>query len=94
MRLLPLLLVLAALVPLGPAAAAGDPPSLLLWVADGPPLGVVLRTIGQRYPGRALTARVIERDGRSVYRIKWLGDDGTVRDITADARTGEILHVH
>ena len=94
MRLLPLLVVLAALVPVGPAAVAGDQPSLLLWVAEGPPLGAVLRTIGQRYPGRALAANVTERNGRSVYRIKWLGDDGKVRDITADARTGEILHVH
>ncbi len=94
MRLLLLLVVLAALVPLGPATAAGGQPGLLLWVADGPPFGAVLRTIGERYPGRALAAHVIERGGRSLYRIKWLGDDGKVRDITADARTGEILQVH
>ncbi len=94
MRLLLLLLVLAAIVPLSPAAAVGSQPSLLLPVADQPPLGAVLRRIGQRYPGRALAAHVIERDGRSLYRIKWLGADGKVRDITADARTGEILRVH
>ncbi|HSA80574.1 MAG TPA: PepSY domain-containing protein [Geminicoccaceae bacterium] len=64
----------------------------ILLVADQP-LGAVLRTIGERYPGHALEARRIERDGRAVYRIKWLGDDGKVREITADARTGEILTV-
>jgi len=36
---------------------------------------------------------VAEHDGRPLYRIKWLGADGKVRDITADARTGEILAV-
>lgn len=94
MRLLLLLLVLAVSVPLSPAAVAGSPPRLLLPVADGPPLGAVLRQIGERWPGRALAAHTVDRDGRPVYRIKWLGDDGKVRDITADARTGEILRVH
>jgi hypothetical protein len=62
-------------------------------IADQQPLGAVLRAIGERYPGRALDARRIERDGRALYRIKWLGDDGKVRDITADAETGAILSV-
>ena len=56
-------------------------------------LGAVLRAIGARYPGRALDARRVERDGRAIYRIKWLGDDGKVREITADATTGQILSV-
>jgi uncharacterized membrane protein YkoI len=62
-------------------------------IADQRPLGAVLRSIAKRYPGRALDARQIERDGRALYQIKWLGDDGKVRDITADARTGQILQV-
>lgn len=65
----------------------------IVLIADEQPLGAVLRAIGQRYPGRALDARRIERDGRALYRIKWLGDDGKVREITADARTGDILSV-
>jgi hypothetical protein len=64
----------------------------IVLIADQP-LGAVLRAIGERYPGHALDARRIERDGRALYRIKWLGDDGKVREITADARTGEILSV-
>ncbi len=66
----------------------------VLQVADRPPLAAVLRQIGERYPGRALAAHVVEQDDRSLYRIKWLGADGKVRDITCDARTGEILRVH
>jgi hypothetical protein len=65
----------------------------IVLIADEQPLGAVLRAIGERYPGRALDARRIERDGRALYRIKWLGDDGKVREITADANTGGILSV-
>jgi hypothetical protein len=65
----------------------------IVLIASQQPLGAVLRAIGERYPGRALDARRVERDGRALYRIKWLGGDGKVRDITADAETGEILSV-
>jgi uncharacterized membrane protein YkoI len=61
--------------------------------AELQPLGAVLKAIARRYPGRALDARRVERDGRPLYQIKWLGQDGKVRDITADARTGQILQV-
>ena len=84
-----------------PSGAAPARPSVgrldatgLRLIADQVPLGAVLRSIAKRYPGRALDARQIERDGRALYQIKWLGDDGKVRDITADARTGEILRIH
>jgi uncharacterized membrane protein YkoI len=64
-----------------------------LRIADQQPFDAVLRSIRERFPGRALEARQIERDGRAVYRIKWLGDDGKVRDILADAATGAIVRV-
>ena len=48
---------------------------------------------GARYPGRALGAELTGREGTPTYRIKWLGEDGTVREVTADARTGRILAV-
>jgi hypothetical protein len=90
-------LALLALVSLGAAssgATAESSSSAFVRVADRQPLGLVLRRIDERWPGRALTARTVERDGRSLYRIKWLGTDGKVRDIVCDARTGEILAVH
>ena len=77
-------------VPAAPGAWRGGGLHL---VAESKPLGAVLRAIGARYPGHALDARRVERDGRPLYRIKWLGDDGKVREITADAATGEILSV-
>ncbi len=91
------LLVLLALAGVGaatPGSAAESRSSALVRIADRPPLGTVLRRIEERWPGRALTARTVERNGRPLYQIKWLGTDGKVRDITCDATTGEILRVH
>jgi uncharacterized iron-regulated membrane protein len=88
------LLVLADLGAASPGARADSRSSTLVWIADRPTLGAVLRRIDQRYPGRALAAYTLERNGRALYQIKWLGNDGKVRDITCDARTGEILRVH
>jgi hypothetical protein len=77
-----------------PAAAASDASALraVILVADQP-LSAVLKQIDQRIPGRALDARRVERDGRKVYRVKWLGEDGKVRDVTVDAESGRILRV-
>jgi uncharacterized membrane protein YkoI len=62
-------------------------------LASAQPLGQVLEAIGRRIPGRALDARRIERDGRTLYSVKWLGEDGKVRVITVDARSGEIKQI-
>jgi hypothetical protein len=93
MRWVPFLLVLASLCLPHPAAAAGPPGVLHLAQADEvKPLAQVLRTIGERFPGHALDAQLV-RQGEPRYRVKWLGEDGKVREITADARSGEILNV-
>jgi len=87
---LPLILALGMVAPPGAMAERGRE----LHVAqagDTKPLGDVLSQIGKRYPGRALDAKKIERGGEPAYAIKWLGEDGQVREIVADARTGEIL---
>ncbi|MGI9418880.1 MAG: PepSY domain-containing protein [Geminicoccaceae bacterium] len=55
------------------------------------PLESVLAAIDRRLPGRALDARMVEWQGRQAYAIRWIGDDGQVRDITADAVSGDIL---
>lgn len=55
------------------------------------PLESVLAAIDQRLPGRALDARLGEWQGRQAYTIRWIGEDGQVRDITADAVSGDIL---
>jgi uncharacterized membrane protein YkoI len=55
------------------------------------PLEAVLETIRRRLPGRALGARLAEWRGREVYEIRWMGENGQVHDITADAASGSIL---
>ena len=81
----------AAASPAWPAAPGGT--RVVAQVEGVQPLGRVLRRIEERYPGRALDAELIEREQAPVYRIKWLGEDGKVREVTADARTGSILQV-
>jgi hypothetical protein len=74
-------------------AAASELPVLRMAQADDQKsLAQVLKTIEQRFPGRALDAELIKQ-GQPTYRVKWLGDDGKVRDVTADAKSGQILDV-
>lgn len=51
----------------------------------------VLETIRRRLPGRALGAKLAKSQGREVYEIRWIGENGKVHDITADAVSGRIL---
>jgi uncharacterized membrane protein YkoI len=95
MRLLAVVLMVCALAaaasPAWPASPGAGP---VLAQAEGvQPLGKVLRRIEERYPGRALDAELIAHEQAPIYRIKWLGEDGKVREVTADARTGRILEV-
>jgi uncharacterized membrane protein YkoI len=75
------------------AARAPEPGTLLLAQADDvKPLAQILETIGQRFPGHALDAQ-LDKQGEPTYRVKWLGEDGKVREVTADARSGKIIDV-
>lgn len=76
----------------------GIKPGVSSLVADQPepvtqpkPLEVVLQAIKQSLPGRALGARLVDRRGRQAYEIRWMGENGKVSDITADAMSGEIV---
>ena len=74
-------------------ARAAEPGTLLLAQADDvKPLAQILETIGQRFPGHALDAQLVKQ-GEPTYRVKWLGEDGKVREVTADARSGKIIDV-
>lgn len=91
-----LVLALALVAPLPGApvlADAHDRARSAVQAGEARPLGAILPSIEQRYPGRALSADVAEEGGNLIYRIKWLGQDGKVRDITVDARTGRIVSV-
>jgi uncharacterized membrane protein YkoI len=76
-----------------PAAANEPGPVLQLAQADDvKPLAQVLETIAKQFPGRALDAELVKQ-GNPTYRVKWLGDDGKVREVTADAKNGKITDV-
>jgi hypothetical protein len=76
-----------------PAAAADRSGALVVAQADEvKPLAQVLATIGKRFPGHALDAELVKQ-GQPKYRVKWLGEDGKVREVTSDARSGKILDV-
>lgn len=91
--LLVLALMLGTWAARGPAPAAFAAASRELAQAEVVPLGSVLDAIAQRFPGHALDAQLSGTGQGAVYRIKWLGQDGRVRDITVDAQTGQILQV-
>jgi uncharacterized membrane protein YkoI len=44
-----------------------------------------------RYPGRVVRADTTLRVDRIIYEIRILGDDGRVRTVRVDARTGQFL---
>jgi uncharacterized membrane protein YkoI len=75
-------------------ATATEPPGILLLAQaeDVKPLAQVLKTIAERFPGRALDAALVKQ-GEPTYRVKWLGEDGKVREVTSDAKSGKILDV-
>ena len=57
-------------------------------------LGTVARSVRRRFPGQLLDARLVkDRRGNLTYRLKILGPNGVMRNVTADAYTGAILGV-
>jgi hypothetical protein len=56
------------------------------------PLEVVLGNVAAQFPGHHLGVDgPFQRDGRWIYRIKWLTPDGRVLIVFADAQTGQVL---
>lgn len=56
------------------------------------PLEVVLGNVAAQFPGHHLGVDgPARRDGRWIYRIKWLTPDGRVLIVFADAETGQVL---
>ncbi len=46
--------------------------------------------VERQYKARAVRAERDRRDGRTVYRIRLLGADGRVFDVTVDAASGDV----
>jgi uncharacterized membrane protein YkoI len=57
-------------------------------------LETILAKHRRSYPGGQLLEAELEfEQGRHVYDLKFLGDDGVVREFEYDARTGELWHL-
>ena len=67
----------------GPVRSAG-----YLWPVAGPGVTLDEAVSGVRHRGRVLSADTIEEDGRPVHRIRILTNEGRVRRLLLDGRTG------
>lgn len=55
------------------------------------PLQSLLDTVREQYPGTVIEVELEREHGRVIYEIEILDDDGRVREIRIDARSGELL---
>ncbi len=51
----------------------------------------ILPRVRARFPGQHLDSRLVQAGGRAVYKVKMRMNDGSVKIITVDARSGNIL---
>ncbi len=88
-----LLVPLMILNPLQSALADDDyiEARLLLESGEILPLEVILKNVRQAFPGKVLELELEKEDSEIVYEMEILGDDGVIREVYVDARSGEIL---
>ncbi len=55
------------------------------------PLDPVLDKLQRRSPGRQLNTIIESEDGRPVYRVRWMTNEGRRIDYVVDANTGQFL---
>ena len=51
----------------------------------------ILQEARGQHPGRVLESELEQKDGRYVYEVELVDDQGRVREMKFDARTGEVL---
>ena len=54
-------------------------------------LEVILENVRQTYPGKVLEVELENEDQQIVYEMEILGDDGVIKEIYIDAKTGKQL---
>jgi uncharacterized membrane protein YkoI len=57
------------------------------------PLAQALDIAARHVPGEVVKVELEDEHGRSMYEIKVLADNGRVREIKFDARTGEVIEI-
>ena len=55
------------------------------------PLEVILKNVRQIFPGKVLEVELEKEDQTIVYEIEILGDDGVIKEIYINAKTGKLL---
>ncbi len=55
------------------------------------PFEVILKNVRQVHPGKLLEVELEKEDGRIVYEVEILGQDGVIKEIVIDARSGNLL---
>ncbi|EXI93015.1 MAG: hypothetical protein AW12_00091 [Candidatus Accumulibacter sp. BA-94] len=88
-----LLMLAAGLLAVGPVAAGRDHEEARQLRGAGQILSLetIIANHRRQHPGGQLLEAELEfEQGRHVYELKMLGDDGVVREFEYDARTGEL----
>jgi len=57
------------------------------------PLEAILKNIRRTFPGKILEVELEKEDGKIAYEVEILGEDGVVREIYINAKTGKLLSV-
>lgn len=55
------------------------------------PLESILKNVREKFPGNILEVKLESEDRDIVYEVEVLGDDGVVKEVYIDARSGEVL---
>jgi len=63
----------------------------LLDSGDILPLEIILKNVRQIFPGKVLEVELEKEDKKIVYEIEILGDDGVIKEVYIDAKTGKHL---
>lgn len=96
-RILVLMLSLLVGLPLmGPTKAGRDHGEIRRLHRSGQILSLeaIIANHRRHYPGgKLLEAELESEEGRYVYDLKILGDDGVVREFEYDANSGELWHL-
>lgn len=90
-----IMLLAANLLVTGPLMAGHDHDEIRRLRGTGQILSLetIIANHRNRYPGGQLLEASLESEhGRYVYDLKFLGDDGVVREFEYDARTGALWH--
>ena len=68
-----------------------DEAKRLLQSGDILSLEAILERLQPTYPGKILEVELERENGRIIYEIELLAEDGVVYKIEVDAKTGEVL---